>query len=99
MKLPGITKHLGVWVCALLLAAAASTGCSKKITVDTVKLDYAFQSADQPIQTSVNEAIDGIEKADYNGALEKLKKVSAEPKLTAEQKTAVNGVIAQLEKH
>lgn len=83
---------------SLLFAIGGLTGCSKKITVDTVKLDYAFQSADQTNQTTVNEAIEAIDKADYSSATEKLKKVAADPKLTAEQKTAVSGVIEQLEK-
>lgn len=83
---------------SLLFVTAGLTGCSKKISVDTVKLDYAFQSADETNQTTVNEAIEAIEKTDYSAAAEKLKKVAADPKLTAEQKTAVSGVIEQLEK-
>jgi hypothetical protein len=84
---------------SLLFAIAGLTGCSKKVTVDTVKLDYAFQSADQTNQTTVNEAIEAIEKADYSSATDKLKKVAADPKLSADQKTAVTGVLGQLEKH
>jgi hypothetical protein len=87
----------GLMAC-LLLAFSATTGCSKKVAVDTVKLEYSFQAADQSIQTTVNEAVEAIDKADYTGAVEKLKKVSVDPKLTAEQKTAVDGVLAQLEK-
>jgi hypothetical protein len=87
----------GLMAC-LLLALSATTGCSKKVAVDTVKLEYSFQTAEQSIQTTVNEAMEAIDKADYSGAVEKLKIVSADPKLTAEQKTAVNGVLAQLEK-
>jgi hypothetical protein len=82
-----------------LLTVALTTGCSKKIAVDTVKLDYAFQSAEAGTQSSVNEAIVAIDNAKYSEALEKLKKVAADPKLTAEQKSNVNDVIAQLEKH
>ena len=83
----------------LLMAVSLTTGCSKKVAVDTVKLEYSFQVADQTNQTAVTEAIEAIDKADYTGAAEKLKKVAADPKLTAEQKTAVNGVLGQLEKH
>src|SRR5690349_20186086 len=86
-------------VLTCLLAVLGMTGCSKKINVDTVKLEYSFQTADQATQTTVTEAIEAIEKADYTGASDKLKKVSADPKLTAEQKTAVNGVIDQLANH
>ena len=83
----------------LLLAVSASTGCTKKIPVDTTKLDYSFQTADQPLQTSVSEAIEAIEKKNYSDALEKLKKVAADPKLNAEQKSNVTQVIETLEKH
>jgi hypothetical protein len=83
----------------LLLAVAGTSGCGKKVTVDTVKLEYSFQSADPTNQTAVTQAIDAIEKADFASASDKLKKVSADPKLTAEQKTAVADVIQQLEKH
>ncbi len=85
-------------ILVLLLAIAGSAGCAKKISVDTVKLEYSFQAADQAVQTTVTEAIEAIDKADYSAALAKLKKASAEPKLTPEQKAALTGVIAQLEK-
>ncbi len=81
----------------LLTLCATTTGCSKKIKVDTVNLEYSFQTADQSAQDTVNGALDDIEKANYTAALEKLKKLSEDPKLTAEQKTALTGVIAQLE--
>lgn len=89
-------------LCAAALAlflAFAQTGCSKKIAVDTVKLEYSFQSADPTNLTEVTQAIEAIEKAEYSSALAKLQKVSADPKLTAEQKTAVADVVKQLEQH
>ncbi len=82
-----------------LLTVALTPGCSKKIAVDTVKLEYAFQSAEPATQTTVTEAVEAIDKANYSAALEKLKKVAADPKLTAEQKSNVNDVIQQIEKH
>jgi hypothetical protein len=82
-----------------LLTIALTGGCSKKVAVDTAKLEYAFQSAEPATQTSVTEAIDAIDKADYSAALEKLKKVSVDPKLNADQKSNVTAVIQQLDKH
>lgn len=84
-------------VFTLLLAISAATGCGKKIEVDTVNLEYSFQTADETNMNTVTEAIEAIEKAEYNTALEKLKTVSADTNLTAEQKTAVNDVIAKLQ--
>ncbi len=87
------------WTLALtlLLAISVVTGCSKKIQVDTVNLEYSFQTADETSMNAVTEAIEAIEKAEYTTALEKLKTVSADTNLTAEQKTAVNDVIAKLQ--
>lgn len=92
-------KYLACGLTALLLLAFSFTvGCSKKIEVDTVKMEYSFQTADEKTQATVNEAMEAIDKAEYSTAVEKLKTVSADPKLTAEQKTAVTDVLQQLEK-
>ena len=92
-------KSLGALLSFIfLLASLAMTGCAKKIAVDTVKLEYSFQTADESTQPTVTSPIESIEKAYYAGALHILKKVAADPKTTADQKTAVNGVIAQIEK-
>ena len=99
MKAILTTKLLvGALLTFLLLAITTTSGCSKKVAVDTVKLEYSFQTADQNTQATVTEAIDAIDKANYSEAVEKLKRVSADRKLTPEQKTAVSGVLAQLEK-
>jgi hypothetical protein len=82
----------------LLLAMSMSVGCTRKIPVDTSKLDYSFQTADSSNQTVVTEAIESIEKKDYSGARAKLDKVAADPKITPDQKSAVQGVLDQLPK-
>jgi hypothetical protein len=82
---------------ALLLSFGA--GCSKKVSIDTSKLDYSFQTAEPAAQTTANEAIEAVEKADYTTAAAKLKSLSANPKLTADQKSAITNVLAQLENH
>jgi 2,3-bisphosphoglycerate-independent phosphoglycerate mutase len=83
----------------LLLAVSTLSGCSKKVTVDTVKLEYSFQTSDATNQAAVTEAVEAIDKADFTSARAKLQKVAADPKLTGEQKTSVNDVIQQLDKH
>ena len=83
----------------LALAIILAAGCSKKIAVDTSKLDYSFQTADPVVQSNVTAAVEAIDKAEYPAALEKLKTVAANPKLTPDQKAAVDGVVQQLEKH
>ena len=81
----------------LLLAFSFTMGCSKKIEVDTVNLEYSFQTADDKTQETVTEAIEAIDQGQYSAALEKLKTVATDPNLTPEQKTNVTSVIAQLE--
>jgi hypothetical protein len=81
----------------LLLPLSLFPGCGKKSTVDTTKLDYSFQTADQTNQAAVNQAIESIDKGDSATALDKLKKVASDPKLSPEQKTSVANVIQQLE--
>ena len=81
----------------LLLAISTSVGCSKKIEVDTVNLEYSFQTAEDETLNKVTQAIEAIEKAEYAAALEQLKQVSADTNLTEEQKTAVTEVMAKLE--
>lgn len=81
----------------LLLAISTAVGCSKKIEVDTVNLEYSFQTAEDETLNKVTQAIEAIEKAEYAAALEQLKQVSADTNLTEEQKTAVTEVMAKLE--
>ena len=65
MKLSATMKKLWFGLTAgLLVSIAALTGCSKKVSVDTVKLEYSFQTADAATQTSVNEAVESIEGVD-----------------------------------
>ena len=83
-------------IVTLLLAISGSAGCSKKINVDTTQLDY-IQPANEATQKALTDGIEAIERADYTAAADSLKKVAADPQLTAEQKTAVNTVISQIE--
>jgi len=99
MKLTAKSKSLFSAVALVALLASLATGCSHKAAVDTVKLEYSFQSADSTNQAEVTQAIEAIEKADLTTALTKLQKVATDPKLTAEQKASVNDVVQQLQKH
>ena len=98
MKFTATLKSLLCAVAVTTLLAASMAGCSHKPAVDTVKLEYSFQSGNSTNQAEVTQAIEAIEKADYNTALTKLQKVAADPKLSDEQKTSVNEVVQQLQK-
>jgi hypothetical protein len=90
-----------LWQCLiasiLLGTSLVWSGCSKKLQVDTVKLQY-IEASDKSTQTAINEAVEAVDKGDAAAALAKLKTAAADPKLTADQKSTVNDVIQQLEK-
>jgi hypothetical protein len=98
MKLRATMQWIGCSLATAVLLTGGLTGCSKKVAVDTVKLEYSFQGADATNSAAVTQAIEAIDKGDSGAALTTLQKVAADPKLTAEQKTAVNDVVQQLQK-
>ncbi len=87
----------GLVLVLVLGTSMMMAGCSKKIPVDTVKLQY-IEAADKNTQSAINDAVEAADKANYTVALEKLKTAAADPKLTADQKSTINDVIQQLEK-
>ena len=62
------------------------------LAVDCTKLQAAF-----PNDIGINEAVSMISTKDFNGALQSLQMYAKNPKLTAEQKQAVDEVIASLQ--
>ncbi len=91
-------KHL-VWLVTLVAALAVGlAACSKKNEVDTAKLQKSFQTADSATQSTVNKAIVAIQSADYTEALNELKKVAGQAKLTPEQQQTVKDTIDQVTK-
>jgi hypothetical protein len=99
MNLSPTKKSLwhGLTLALVLGTSMMMAGCSKKPTVDTVKLQY-IDAADKNTQTAINDAVEAADKGNSSVALAKLKTAVADPKLTAEQKSTINDVIQQLEK-
>lgn len=73
-----------------------ATGCSNR-EIDTVKLQGAFQSADQGIRTELDEGIADITASNYSGALVPLKHVSYAAKLTQQQRDILEDSIKKLQ--
>lgn len=79
-------------------APAANQGSAAAASVDTSKLQAAFQSAAPAAKSAADTALSSIKKADYSDALTQLKGLGEKFKLTPEQQKAVNDVIAQVQK-
>jgi hypothetical protein len=98
----------------ILIAIAATTlavtGCNKQsptssggtsaaaASVDTSKLEAAFQAAEPAAKNAVDSAVTAIKNADYSGAVTQLQALASKFKLTADQQAAVNDVIASVQK-
>ena len=92
-----IKRYMCVAV-ATLLAAGVIIGCGKSNNVNTGKLESSFSSADTASKSKVDAAVDAVKAGNYSDALSKLQALAAQAKLTAEQKQAVQDVIAQVQK-
>ena len=95
---PTIKSRWQYLILALFLGTSLTMiGCTKKLQVDTVKLQY-LEPSDKNTQTAISDAVEAVDKGNATVAMDKLKTAAADPKLTAEQKTTINEVIQQLEK-
>ena len=92
-----IKRHLSFTVAALLTASVI-IGCGKSNNVSTGKLESSFSAAEPASKSKVDAAVDAIKAGNYSDAMAKLQAVSAQAKLTPEQKQAVQDVIAQVQK-
>ena len=67
-------------------------------SVDTSKLEAAFQTAEPAVKSAVDTAVTAIKGADYSGAVTQLQSLAGKFQLTPEQQQAVNDVIAKVQK-
>jgi len=81
-----------------MAAALLLAGCSGSSKVDTTALQKSFAPAETALKSSADKAVTAIKNADYKGALDELQKLSANAKLTDDQKKSVSDVIAQVQK-
>lgn len=82
-----------------LVAGVALTlcGCSKTESgLDTTKVQAAFSTVPQADQAELQAALTALKAGDYSGALASLQKAAASVKLTPEQKTALEDLLAQV---
>lgn len=95
------------WSVLLLALGLGLAGCSKGtetapspkvngVTVDVPKLQAAFATASQDLQSQVAQVSYGVRYADYVKSLDALDKLSNAPGLTDAQKKVVNDLIEQV---
>ncbi len=65
-------------------------------TLDTSKLQTAFQTAPEVDKAQVQQAIEAVKAKNYQGALASLQKVATTANLTPEQKSAVQDLMDQI---
>jgi hypothetical protein len=88
-----------LWLLVVVLAGTlAVTGCAKKNTVDTSKLQKSFQSAEPKTKGYCDQAVTAARNGDYPGALAALQKLAGLAKLTLEQQQAIKDTTVQVQK-
>ena len=92
------------WFSSLVLAGfVVLAGCSKSdsgtaTTVNPAPVEKSFASADPTLKSAADKAVSAIKSADYGSAVAELQKLSANAKLTDDQKKSINDVLAQVQK-
>jgi len=80
----------------ILTLALLGCGKSSSASVDASPIENSFAGADDAVKAAATRAVDAIKSAEYNAAMAELLKLSADAKLTDQQKKAVFKVIDQL---
>jgi len=85
--------------CLMVVIAGmlALVGCKKGEGVDTSALEKSFASAEATVKSGADRAVSAIKSADYAGALNELKTLAQNGKLTPEQEQAVKDVMAKVQ--
>jgi hypothetical protein len=73
-------------------------GLAQKRTVDTSALERHFSAAEPSTRISADQAVLLIKVADYPRALAQLKKLTADRRITPEQRHALREILAKVER-
>ena len=92
--------NMSKWIVLTMVAAALGlVGCSKNSSnVDTAPVEKSFASAEPTTKTTADRAVSAIKAGDYTSALNELKTLASNAKLTPEQQQAIKDVMAQVQK-
>jgi hypothetical protein len=92
-----MNRHNWVVIAIATLCIVVS-GCSKSGSVDTSKLESSFKSAEATTQSAADKVVSAVKSADYSGALSQLQTLAKNAKLTPDQQSAIQDVMAQVQK-
>ncbi len=90
-----LKRSVSLFVVILMVVV---TGCAKKSSVDTGKLESSFSSAEPAVKSDADKAVAAVKAGNYSEALADLQALASKAKLTPEQQEAVKDVIAQVQK-
>jgi len=92
--------NMSKWIVLTMVAVALGfVGCSKNSSnVDTAPVEKSFASAEPTTKTTAERAVSAIKAGDYTSALNELKSLASNAKLTPEQQQAIKDVMAQVQK-
>ncbi|MBM3833668.1 MAG: hypothetical protein FJ403_10430 [Verrucomicrobia bacterium] len=82
---------------AMSMFALAGAGCAKQAKVDTSKLKTSFQSAGAPAKAEADKAASAIDSGNFAAAAAALKIVAKAGNLSEEQKSAISGVVVEMQ--
>jgi hypothetical protein len=71
---------------------------SQKRSIDTSSLEQNFSAAEPATRMSAAQAVLSIKIADYPRALAELKKLTADRKITPDQRHSLRAILAKLER-
>jgi len=77
-------------------SGAASSSGGGLPSFDLTQIQNAFASATGPIKAQFDTIVTAIKSQDYSGALKQLQAFASDAGLSADQKSAVNGLIEQV---
>jgi len=93
---------------ALALCSLVITGCSKQensitsnestpAAINTAKVESEFAAAEPSVKEQLNKAVADIKANNYSEAMQKLKTLASEVKLTPQQQAAIKDLLTQLQ--
>ena len=96
------------WVTGIALAVAlAFSGCGKQdatttpggevAAIDTTSVEKQFQTAEPGVRADFDQAVTAVKSGNYSEALDKLKSLASNAKLTPQQQQAIKDLMAKVQ--
>lgn len=90
-------KRIPLFTAVVAALSLFVAGCNQDGTVDTSKVESSFANADASSKGEVDKIVASLKSADYAAAVEPLKKLAANVKLTPEQQQSLKDLLADVQ--